>query len=127
MGSQVDGCGRNLAVEKLFYRRGRCCSQHAMLLSVAVEGCQHRFCQKCCAFHADLSAFDGTKKCALLSLPHSRPLNRRPFRGPIPGDAARWECLGESTPRMASCKGGSPCCMIPAAHVRANRTLDGCR
>lgn len=34
-----------------------------MLLTVRICNELHRFCQKCCAFHSDLSAFDGSKKC----------------------------------------------------------------
>lgn len=33
-----------------------------MLLTVRISNALHRFCQKCCAFHSDLSAFDGSKK-----------------------------------------------------------------
>ncbi len=74
---QVDGCGKNVDGGKLFYRRGRCCEEHAMLLSVLIEGVPHRFCQKCCRFHSDLNFFDGTKRWA--HAPAAVPAQSRPL------------------------------------------------
>ncbi len=72
----MDGCGRNVDDGKVFYRRGRCCEEHAMMLSVPIGGVSHRFCQKCCRFHSDQNSFEGSKRCAPASsfVPIGRPL-----------------------------------------------------
>ncbi len=69
--SQVEGCGRDLAEEKDYYRRYKVCQAHASDPCVVVRGAQQRFCQQCGTFHA-VSEFDLDKRCAPASLQCSR-------------------------------------------------------
>ena len=59
---QVDGCGRNLAKEKEYYRRYRVCKSHAGAQEVVLGGEAKRYCQQCSVFHL-LADFDGDKRC----------------------------------------------------------------
>lgn len=59
---QVDGCNKDLSVEKEYYQRYRICEEHLKLSSLLKDGLQQRFCQQCGRFHL-LSDFDGDKRC----------------------------------------------------------------
>ena len=59
--AQVEGCGRDLAEEKDYYRRYKVCQAHASDPCVIVRGSQQRFCQQCGTFHG-VSEFDLDKR-----------------------------------------------------------------
>lgn len=65
---QVDGCSKDLSLEKEYYQRYRICEEHLKLSSLLKDGVQQRFCQQCGRFHL-LADFDGDKRCANKSLP----------------------------------------------------------
>jgi hypothetical protein len=60
--AQVDGCNKDLSVEKEYYQRYRICEEHLKLSSLLKDGMQQRFCQQCGRFHL-LADFDGDKRC----------------------------------------------------------------
>ena len=59
--AQVEGCARDLAEEKDYYRRYKVCQAHASDPCVIVRGSQQRFCQQCGTFHG-VSEFDLDKR-----------------------------------------------------------------
>jgi len=66
----VEGCNKDIRVEKEYYQRYRICEEHLKLGSLLKDGIPQRFCQQCGRFH-ELAEFDGDKRCVPL------PLSRR--------------------------------------------------
>lgn len=63
----MDGCNKDLSVEKEYYQRYRICEEHLKLSSLLKDGVQQRFCQQCGRFHL-LAEFDGDKRHATRNL-----------------------------------------------------------
>ncbi|CAL8463580.1 g3114 [Coccomyxa elongata] len=78
MQCQVDGCNKDLSVEKEYYQRYRICEEHLKLSSLLKDGVQQRFCQQCGRFHL-LAEFDGDKRSCRARLDLHN--NRRRKRG----------------------------------------------
>lgn len=66
----MEGCNKDIRVEKDYYQRYRICEEHLKLGSLLKDGIPQRFCQQCGRFH-ELAEFDGDKRCVPL------PLSRR--------------------------------------------------
>lgn len=70
---QVDGCKKDLSVEKEYYQRYRICEEHLKLSSLLKDGLQQRFCQQCGRFHL-LADFDGDKRRVAETTPCTQAL-----------------------------------------------------